>query len=191
MSASSKRRYGLATGAILLLGSLAMPGTTFADGGLVRARTQDGRLAVTLFTSPTPLRVGLADVSVLVQDERGEPVLDADVVLRVDPLDGDASSTVVALARDAATNKLLQAATVRLPASGRFRLTASTLRGADGAVTSADVDVAPPQAALRGLAVPLALPPVAAVLFALHQWLGSRRHARRPRPRVATAELRP
>jgi hypothetical protein len=165
----------VASVAALLLGTLAMPGTTFADGGLVRARAETGRLTVTLFTSPTPLRAGDADVSVLVQDGRGTALLDAETELRLEPLDGAAAPVVVPLTRGAATNRLLQAATLSLPAPGRFRMTALVRRGTDRAAASADVLVHERAPALRGLAVPLALPWLAIGLFALHRGLEARR----------------
>lgn len=163
--------------AALLLGTVAMPATTRADGGLVRARTEADGLALTLLTSPTPLRVGVADVSALVQDERGVPVLDAEVELRIEDLEGGHPAMTAALTRDAATNKLLQAALLELHAPGRFRLTASARRGEAQVVASADVDVAPPASAARTRAFPLALPPIAVALYAVHQAL--RRRARR------------
>ncbi|MEW6270166.1 MAG: hypothetical protein AB1689_12810 [Thermodesulfobacteriota bacterium] len=160
--------------AALLLGTVAMPGTTLADGGLVRARSEDGHLVLTLLTSPTPLRVGSADVSVLVQDGRGVPLLDAEVVVRLEPGDGTGAAVDVPLTRAAATNGLLQAASLPLPAAGRFRLTALARRGDDRASAAAEVEVAPPAPALRALAAPLALPPLAVALYAVHQHLRRR-----------------
>ena len=43
---------------------LAQP-TAFADGGAVQFRTNAGPYVITVFTSPSPLSAGPADISVL------------------------------------------------------------------------------------------------------------------------------
>ena len=172
-----------------VLVAIAGPAThAHADGGLVRARDAHGALTVTLFTSPTPLRVGAADVSVLVQDGRsGAAVLDADVVLSVTPLDAPGATTQVPLSGQAATNKLLYAATIGLPAAGRCRLSAAVRHGSERSVTTVEVDVAPPLPALLALWPYLALPPVVVGLFLVHQWLGRRSGRRASALLVAAA----
>ena len=54
------------------------PRLLFADGGIVQFQKQAGPFFVTVFSAPVPLRVGAADLSVMVQkaDDRSE-VLDA------------------------------------------------------------------------------------------------------------------
>src|SRR5262245_4227648 len=55
-----------------------------ADGGAVRLRERVGAYQLTVFTSPTPLRAGPVDVSVLVQDAATEEyVPDARVIVRL------------------------------------------------------------------------------------------------------------
>jgi hypothetical protein len=88
-----------------------------ADGGAVRLREQAGDYQVTVFTSPTPLRAGPVDVSVLVQDAAGGCVPQARVTVRLmacrtgQILEYRATS-------QAATNKLFRAAEFRLPEPG-------------------------------------------------------------------------
>ena len=146
-----------------------------SDGGLVRASIAQHGLLVTLFTSPTPLRVGAADVSVLVQDQATRSaLLDAVVRVRLEAQGGGAARAEALLDRASATNKLLQAATLALPERGRFRLVAEARRGAATAVAGAEVEVAEPLPALLALWPLLALPPVVVGIFIVHQWLRRR-----------------
>lgn len=161
--------------AVALVAPTLRPPAARADGGVVRARADRGTLTITLFTSPTPLRVGEADVSVLVQDRASGAVLfDAAVEVRLESLDGAAATPSVQLSRQAATNKFLQAATVRLAAPGRFRLLATVQRGDERAAVAAEVEVAPPLPALLALWPYLALPPVVVGFFLIHRWLRRR-----------------
>ena len=167
----------------LVLGALVIPvlgpGTVCADGGVVRARVDRGAFTITLFTSPTPLRVGEADVSVLVQDRAShETLLDAAVEVRLESLDGATAAASVQLSPQAATNKLLQAGTLRLAAPGRFRLLALVQRAGELAEVAAEVEVAPPLPALLALWPYLALPPVVVGIFLVHQWLRRRSSGR-------------
>lgn len=163
---------------LALLAALAVllpPAPARPDGGLVRAAGEHDGLVVTLFTSPTPLRVGAADVSVLVQDRATRAaLLDAVARVRLEPLGGGAARAEALLDRAGATNKLLQAATLVLPESGRFRLVAEVRRGAATAVASAEVEVAEPSPALLALWPLLALPPLVVGIFIVHQWLRRR-----------------
>lgn len=161
---------------VALLLALAAPATTRADGGVVRAsRDQDG-LTVTLFTAPTPLRAGAADVSVLVQDARSrEPLLDAEVMVHLAAPDTAADLAAVRLTHEAASNKILKAARLALPEPGRYRLRAEVRRGARRATAAAEVEVAPAGGRWREIGWALAVPPVAIVLFAVHQALRRRR----------------
>lgn len=177
-------------------------GTARADGGLVRGSVEQAGLVVTLFTSPTPLRAGNADVSVLVQDAAsGAAVLDATVTLRIEPEvehpqvhehrhhqphEGGATAGTVRLTREAATNKLLQAATVRFATPGRTRLIAEARRGSARAAVVATVTVAEPQPPLLALWPYLALPPLVVGIFVVHQIL-RRRAARAPRTTLTAA----
>lgn len=146
-----------------------------ADGGLVRASNAQSGLVVTLFTAPTPLRTGDADVSVLVQDAATrETVLDAQVRVRITPGHEDAMPQVVPLSHAAATNKLLQAATVALPIPGPYRIVAEVRRGLARAVVVADLTVEPPLPPLLALWPYLALPPAVVGIFLVQQWLRHR-----------------
>jgi hypothetical protein len=141
----------------------------------MRASGAQGGLVVTLFTAPTPLRAGPADVSVLVQDAATrETVLDAQVTVRVSPRHEGALPLTARLDRASATNKLLQAATVSLPIPGPYRIVAEARRGVARAVVAADVTVEPPLPPLLALWPYLALPPAVVGIFLVQQWLRHR-----------------
>lgn len=90
-----------------------------ADGGTVRASAVAGRWRVTVFTSPTPPRAGPIDVSVLVQDAAtGRPDPTAAVRVRAGLRDRTGAAAEQAATADAATNRLLVAATLDLPEPG-------------------------------------------------------------------------
>jgi hypothetical protein len=89
-----------------------------ADGGTVRAHEQAGAYRVTVFTSPTPLRAGLVDFTVLVQDAAsGECVPQARATLRLTARKTGGFLEHPATA-EAATNKLYLAAVLELPDPG-------------------------------------------------------------------------
>jgi len=166
-------------GLVCLLAMLVVPALRVAlaqaDGGLVRASAEQGGLVVTLFTTPTPLRVGVADVSVMVQDAATRAtLLDAQVTVRVAALHEDALPATVRLSHAAATNKLLQAGTISLPVPGSYRLVAEARRGPARAVVATELTVAPALPPLLALWPYLALPAVVVGIFLVHQWLRRR-----------------
>ena len=60
----------------------AAPSMALADGGTVRFSEERSGRRITVFSTPTPLAVGPADISVLVQDlESGRPLLDGSIVV--------------------------------------------------------------------------------------------------------------
>jgi hypothetical protein len=167
----STRRRAAALAALFLLGAPA----AWPDGGIVRLRETRDRLVVTVFTPPDPLRAGPQDVSVLVQDPSGAPVLEAEVTLHFDPPDPlDAGFAVRAL-RSQATNKLLQAAQVDLREVGQWRLGVAVRRSGQAAELSCALPVEPATHGITDLWGVLALPPTMVVLFAVNQTLRRRR----------------
>jgi hypothetical protein len=138
-----------------------------ADGGALQWKSHAGPFAVSVFTAPVPLRVGPADISVLV--ERAEDhsvVLDADVVLRL-------SSLTVNATRAAATNKIMYAAEVSLP-SGNLDVEL-TVRSSIGRGTAhGRVEVLPPERPLGRDWPYFAVVPACLLLFILNQLLKAR-----------------
>jgi hypothetical protein len=153
---------------VLLLA--AWPAGARGDGGTVRLSERVGEYQVTVFTSPTPLRAGAVDVSVLVLDAAGEPA-DVEVVVRL-------SRPGTALRRrattEAATNKLLRAAVFDLPDAGRWQVTVSVEGPRGRGERSFEVEAAGPLPRWAEVWPWFAWPAGPVVLFGLHQWLRRR-----------------
>ena len=110
--------------AILFTAILAFPTVALADGGTVRLSERQGPYQITVFTSPTPLRAGPIDISVLVQDaESGEPASDAVVIVRVASADRPQEVLTQPATTAAATNKLFRSVLCELPSVGRWLAT--------------------------------------------------------------------
>ena len=157
--------------AVALLLVLAVAAPALADGGLVRISQPAGPWMVTVFSSPTPLRAGPLDLSVLVRDPVADrSVLDAEVHVSLYEVEG--SRAVHASATHAeATNKLLYAALLDLPAPGHWEARLLIRRGEQTAELSFPFEAAPPLPPWRAYWFYFALPAVGIGLYALHQWL--------------------
>lgn len=174
---------------------LATPTAARADGGAVRTRQSVGPLVVTVFTTPTPLTAGPADVSVMVQDRASlEPLLDARVRLLLAPESaegpprrpgpgqaGPTRTTSAVATRTYATNKLLYAAPVLLSRPGRWRLRVSVGRGGQVQDVVCTLPVEPPAPRLLAYWPWLALPFLALGLAALNIRLARAQRASRRR----------
>lgn len=101
------------------------------NGGTVRVSNAPvGPYIVTIYTSPTPLRAGEVDVSVLAQDSAGTVltptvIVDARPVSLEPDLDADVGTGPVQqrATRAQATNKLFQAAKFDIEAPGEWEFT--------------------------------------------------------------------
>jgi hypothetical protein len=129
-----------------------------ADGGGILLQKKAGALLVTAFGTP---RVGASEISVLVQ-RNGDPVLDAEVNVRV----GESAAHAVH-----AANKLMYTAVLELARTGKTPIVITI-----GQVkVTGEVQVQPPVVYWPYYAVL----PAAIALFALNQWLKSKRRVRR------------
>ena len=109
--------------AVILISSMLHGGSwcaiASADGGKLVMSKLYNDYRISVFTSPDPLRAGTADISVLLQNaESAQPIDDAQVYLKLTPRDSRAQSIVATATMDTATNKLLYAAFLELPAPG-------------------------------------------------------------------------
>lgn len=161
----------------LALVALATP--LLANGGTVRISRQPvGSLLASVFSSPTPLRTGEVDISVLVQDSAGA-VLGVPVLVEAVPVAVEATSPPDPVrqpaTRQQATNKLFRAAKfdVGVPGEWEFRVRVGEAGdgGADGGVVSFRATLA--EASLLDRPYLLALLVLAPAL--LIGWLLSRR----------------
>ena len=152
-----------------------------ADVGVVVGSADARGWRVSLLASPWPLRVGVAEFSVLLQDAATrEPILDAELGLELHLLDAGLEPVApirVRAVRAAAGNPLLHSARLELPVPGRWQV---RVEGADvsrPALAGIDVEVVPAASLLARHGVALAFPFLGIALFGLHQRL-SRRLAR-------------
>jgi hypothetical protein len=111
---------------VLLTLVLALtPALALANGGTIQVSNQRaGPYVITVFTEPTPIRVGVVDVSVLLQREVGsEVVRGAQVTVVAEPVGHQAAGGSYEATHERATNRLYYAADVSLPEEGQWRLT--------------------------------------------------------------------
>ncbi|MFZ0712472.1 MAG: hypothetical protein WAM53_20705 [Terrimicrobiaceae bacterium] len=152
------------------------------DGGAILARQTINGLELTVFASPSPLRAGPVDVSVLVQEGQ-TPLLDANVEVTwsagstpsaewVPPccaMESDAQR--IPAVRAHSNNRFLYSAIVPMKSSGPSELVIKVERGGREASLSCDLEVRPPMPRALAFWPWLAFPPVAIAGFAIHQSL--------------------
>jgi hypothetical protein len=173
---------------LLVVALMAQVVTTHAHGGLVQLHQAVGPFVITVFTAPTPLRVGPVDISVLVQDrEDGQPLLDGEVSVW---LRRDGGRTVGGPAtRAVAHHKLLYGTVVHLPEAGPWVLEVTVRQGQDSASVRGQVSAAAPRPFVLAYWRSLSLPPIIITLFAMHQWV-KRRAVRRGKAKLPTLSER-
>jgi hypothetical protein len=137
---------------------------------------RNGNYQITVFTTPTPMRVGPVDISVLVLDAAtGEPALDAQVAVKATHGGPNGITLCHAATTDAATNKLYHAAILELPEPGWWNVEVSI----DGSLGKAQVrfELESAESLPHWLTVwPwIGWPVLAIVLFGVHQVLVKRR----------------
>ncbi len=162
--------------AVVLLVVAASGESAWADGGTVRLVEEVGDYRISVFTSPNPLRAGPVDVSVLVQDaETAEPIAGAHVFVRLASRDQREVVLHAVATSAAATNKLLQAALVKLPTPGSWDVEVDCTCNASSHVVRFTMKVGPPVP--RWFAVwPWFTWPLGAVLvFGVHRHLVARK----------------
>ncbi len=168
---------------------MLFPGVLLADGGVILARETLNGLDVTVFASPIPLRAGPVDVSVLVQDAATQrALLDAEVHIAWSSVSSSSPewmppccSMEKATDKIAATpahsqNKLLYSAIVPVRSSGPSEFVVAVKTENREALLSCDVTAGPPRPPALAYWPWLALPPLAAAGFAMHQRIQRRKH---------------
>ena len=150
----------------------------YADGGQIRVMQQCGDYRVTVFTSPTPLRAGAVDVSVLVQDAAtGEIVPDATVTVELEHPNQSISPIRSTATVAAATNKLLQSALVDIPTPGLWNVSieCTLMRDQAPIEVAFAMEAAPPLPRWLSVWPWFTWPIIAIVLFAIHRTFVARR----------------
>jgi hypothetical protein len=155
------------------------------DGGTVRYYDRLGDFCVSVFTSPTPLRVGPADVSVLIQDANtGEPVLDAQVALSAKLQNRPEVTLHVLATTTGATNKLLHVATLEFPEEGSWEVTLDLVSPKVEDQARLLLEVTEPLPLARAWNAWYWWPLAPITLFSAHQFLVHRRGYLRARGRL-------
>jgi hypothetical protein len=156
----------------------------WADGGTVRLRERAGAYQITVFTAPTPFRVGPVDVSVLVLDAAtAEHVPQARVTVHLSAR-GTGEILEYPATAAAATNKLFYAAVFNLPEPGWWDVEVA-VAGPHGPALlrfGVEADEAPPR--WLELWPWFAWPALAVAMFGVHRILA------RPRKRPSQEEAR-
>ncbi len=115
------------------------------DDQVLRLHQQSGAFAVSVFAPGGALETGSSDFSVLVQDRNTQDVLlDSTVDLRAQQTNS-ANSTEVVRATTDSENKLLQTASLNLPAAGDWTLAIDVARGGQHAELSLPLQAVRPE----------------------------------------------
>ena len=148
-------------------------------------RKQADSLIVTAFGEPVPARVGLMDLSVMLQKANDQgTVLDASVVIRLKKSARGTITEVVAPATHArATNKLLYAAQVTVPSAGEWQFSVDVKHANGTASISSPLSVLPQQPPTVTYWPYFAMIPVFVLFFILNRWLRRKWGIRSPQAR--------
>ena len=158
------------------LGCGACPQCARGDGGTVQLTQVTGDYRITVFTAPTPIRVGLVDISVLVQDaETGNPIREAQVNIHIASRARPNETIDATASYEAATNKLLQAAILTLSSPGWWDVVARIEVPGGPAQVRFAVEAAEPLPEWRVLWPWFSWPAVVVLLFGAQQFLSQRR----------------
>src|SRR6516162_8126595 len=110
-------------GVLLISVLITLPAPALADGGTLRMSEEKGNYQIAIFTSPTPLRAGPVDISVLVQNAAThEPVSDVQIVVKAARRDRRGAAIHRPATFEAATNKLFQAVALNLNEPGWWQV---------------------------------------------------------------------
>ncbi len=157
----------------------------WADGGSVLFRKQAGPFIVTVFAASLPIRAGAADLSVMVQRVSDEAsILDATVNVHLRQSAAGKIEEVVAPASHArATNKLLYAAHVTIPSTGKWTLGVDVKQKDGSGSASAELNVLPQAGPAESYWPYFVIVPAFIVLFIVNRWLRKKWRVRSPQAR--------
>jgi hypothetical protein len=164
---------------IVVLVFALQPTRLFADGGTLRLSQRQGDLQISVFTSPAAPRVGMVDVSVLVQDAAtGRARSDVPIVVRLQSVAHPELVLQQTATTEDATNKLFHAALMDVPLPGTWLasvLLSDEIGGSERNTVDApltfNLAIAPPLPAWLQIAPWVAWPFAVLALFAVHQRL--------------------
>ena len=153
-----------------------------ADGGVLRLRSPEGPVVLSVFAAPALLRAGWVEVAVLVQERVSlAPRSDGEVRITFQ----HQGEVMTQMAR-AGHNRFLHTARFSIPHAGAWELAVEAEGPGYQARAALPLEVAEAGSRLRDHALALAFPGGGVLLYGIHQRLrGKQSRARRPRRRVA------
>jgi hypothetical protein len=153
-------------------------GLAWGDGGALVLHQRAGSVNISLFASPSPLRAGMADLSVLLQDGETQEIL-LNGVIELELSKPDEKPIRVDATQGQATNRLLYAASVDLPSAGKWDIAARCRVGREQVVVRGQLTVLTPESPIFDYWAYFLIVPLAISLFALNQVLKTRRRSAR------------
>lgn len=167
----------------LVVVGMPQPSSVRADGGTLRLSQERGGFQVSVFTSPTPPRVGPLDVSVLVQEiSSGRTLDEIPIKVIVYPRAAPEQTQTDRASKKAATNKLMQAVQFPLNQAGPWHVEVVLVVLNDSLGFGFDIDATEATPAWVEWGMWLALPYTAFALYLVHRGMAKRR-ANRGRPK--------
>ncbi len=140
-----------------------------------RAQQQTGVLNVQVYSAGEHLVVGENDISVLVQDASGSPLLDAEVQVTANR-DGTASDHAIKAREGDADNKLLHSVSIELPAAGAWLVSVDVKHGAQSASVTFPTQAVPHTPRLDDWWLYFIFPTIGLLLLATYSRRAHRRH---------------
>jgi hypothetical protein len=155
-----------------------------SDGGALRFSERRDGYCISVFTSPTPLRAGSIDISVLVQDATtGKPLPDVPIVVYVEPVNHWQQRISAKATSAQATNKFFQSAQLELSVPGLWHVEVVVQGTKQDPKIGFDVEVGAPQLPWLDMSLWIGWPLAPIAFFVLHKWL-----VHRHRPSVQIRE---
>ncbi len=146
-----------------------------ADGGEILCQRTNDSIQLTVFSTQTPIRIGVSDISFLVESAAdSHPILDARVFAELESDSGKSLRTEAthALAR----NKLLYCCLLDFPEAGHWTMKVFVTHGTGRSVLIHHLLVAERQPTLLPHWKLLIFPPLLTFLFMANQFLRRRRN---------------
>jgi hypothetical protein len=154
----------------------AAASVAFADGGMIRFSERRGDQLITVFTTPTPLRAGPVDVSVLMQDaDTSRPLTDLPVVVYAHPIQNTLRKIAAPATTEAASNKLMCAVALDLTEPGWWHVEIVVDGVEQDPPIAFDVEVVEALPPWLHMGLWIGWPLAVIAVFAIHQLLACRR----------------
>jgi len=149
----------------------------FADGGTVLFHQQTSEFDITVFSKSEAVRAGANDLSVMVQNRRdNSTVMNATVLLHLKKTQssGEIMRLTSIATHGKATNKLLYAASVSIPATGTWQLDADVSSDGRNGIASGQLQVLPPQPPMENYWPYVDMVPLLGIAFIINRKLRAR-----------------